>query len=105
MRTFAWLNHKSTAGILKPIPEAVDLVGNPPPGLITNTVVPLQQRVSANQWCAFFAEGPPARLRCKSLLYFMTRAKAAGVELLGSRTSAGTWSSICTIVSLFQVTC
>jgi hypothetical protein len=24
--------HKSTAGILKPIPEAVDLVGNPPPG-------------------------------------------------------------------------
>ena len=28
--------HKSTAGILKPIPEAVDLVGNPPPGLTTN---------------------------------------------------------------------
>jgi hypothetical protein len=25
--------HKSTAGILKPIPEAVDLVGNPPPRL------------------------------------------------------------------------
>jgi hypothetical protein len=25
--------HKSTAGILKPIPEAVDLVGNPPPPL------------------------------------------------------------------------
>ena len=33
--------HKSTAGILKPIPEAVDLVGNPPPGLTTNTVAPL----------------------------------------------------------------
>ena len=30
--------HKSTAGILKPIPEAVDLVGNPPPGLTTKTV-------------------------------------------------------------------
>jgi hypothetical protein len=41
--------HKSTAGILKPIPEAVDLVGNPPPGLTTKTVAPLQQRVSANR--------------------------------------------------------
>jgi len=30
--------HKSTAGILKSIPEAVDLVGNPPPGLTENTV-------------------------------------------------------------------
>ena len=39
--------HKSTAGILKPIPEAVDLVGNPPPGLTTKTVALLQQRVSA----------------------------------------------------------
>ncbi len=37
--------HKSTAGILKPIPEAVDLVGNPPPGLTTKTVALLQQRV------------------------------------------------------------
>jgi len=36
--------HKSTAGILTPIPEAVDLVGNPPPGLTTNTVAPLQQQ-------------------------------------------------------------
>ena len=42
--------HKSTAGILKPIPEAVDLVGNPPPGLTTKTVAPLQQRVSGNRW-------------------------------------------------------
>ncbi len=33
--------HRSTAGILKPIPEAVDPVGNPPPGLTTNTVAPL----------------------------------------------------------------
>ena len=33
--------HKSTAGILKPIPEAVDLVGNPPPRLTTKTVAPL----------------------------------------------------------------
>jgi hypothetical protein len=41
--------HKSTAGILKPIPEAVDLVGNPPPGLTTKTVAPLHQRVSANR--------------------------------------------------------
>ena len=41
--------HKSTAGILKPIPEAVDLVGNPPPGLTTKTVALLQQRVSANR--------------------------------------------------------
>ena len=39
--------HKSTAGILKPLPEAVDLVGNPPPGLTTNTVAPLH-RVTAN---------------------------------------------------------
>ena len=36
--------HKSTAGILKPIPEAVDLVGNPPPGLTTKTVALLQQQ-------------------------------------------------------------
>ena len=35
--------HKSTAGILKPIPEAVDLVGNPRPGLTTNTVAPLHR--------------------------------------------------------------
>jgi hypothetical protein len=41
--------HKSTAGILKPIPEAVDLVVNPPPGLTTNTVALLQQQVSANR--------------------------------------------------------
>ena len=41
--------HRSTAGILKPIPEAVDPVGNPPPGLTTNTVALLQQRVSANR--------------------------------------------------------
>jgi len=45
--------HKSTAGILTPIPEAVDLVGNPPPGLTTNTVAPLQQRVSANRRIIF----------------------------------------------------
>jgi len=44
--------HKSTAGILKPIPEAVDLVGNPPPGLTTKTVALLQQRGTANSWCA-----------------------------------------------------
>jgi hypothetical protein len=30
--------HKSTAGIPNAIPEAVDLVGNPPPGLTENTV-------------------------------------------------------------------
>lgn len=41
--------HKSTAGILKPIPEAVDVVGNPRPGLTTNTVAPLYQRVTANR--------------------------------------------------------
>ena len=41
--------HKSTAGILKPIPEAVDLVGNPPPGLTTKTVAPLYRRVTANR--------------------------------------------------------
>ena len=35
--------HKSTAGILKPIPEAVDLVGNPPPRLTTKTVAPLHR--------------------------------------------------------------
>ena len=58
--------HKSTAGILKPIPEAVDLVGNPPPGLTTHTVALLQQRVSANHLvqlrCAGVAVKPP-RLR------------------------------------------
>jgi hypothetical protein len=41
--------HKSTAGILKPIPEAVDLVGNPPPGLTTKTVALLYQRGTANR--------------------------------------------------------
>src|SRR5215472_1212423 len=41
--------HKSTAGILKTIPEAVDLVGNPPPGLTNNTVASLHQRVTANR--------------------------------------------------------
>jgi len=30
--------HKSTAGILKSIPEAVGLVGNPPQGLTNKTV-------------------------------------------------------------------
>ena len=30
--------HKSTAGILNSIPEAVDPVANPPPGLTENTV-------------------------------------------------------------------
>jgi hypothetical protein len=30
--------HKSTAGIFKVIPEAVDLVDNPPQGLTSNTV-------------------------------------------------------------------
>jgi hypothetical protein len=37
--------HKSTAGILKPVPEAVGLVGNPPPGLTNNTVaLPVRER-------------------------------------------------------------
>ena len=50
--------HKSTAGILKPIPEAVDLVGNPPPGLTNNTVALLQQRGTANRRSRFiFFEG------------------------------------------------
>jgi len=30
--------HKSTAGIVNLIPEAVDPVGNPPPGLTEDTV-------------------------------------------------------------------
>ena len=46
--------HKSTAGILKPIPEAVDLVGNPPPGLTTKTVALLQQRGTANRRLRWF---------------------------------------------------
>jgi hypothetical protein len=33
--------HKSTAGILQSIPEAVGLVGNPPPDLTKNTVAGL----------------------------------------------------------------
>ena len=36
--------HKSTAGILTTIPEAVDLVGNSPPGLTNNTVALLSSR-------------------------------------------------------------
>ena len=40
--------HKSTAGMLNAIPVAVDLVGTSPPHLTTNTVAPLQQRVTAN---------------------------------------------------------
>src|SRR5215813_10848263 len=48
-----WVVHKSTAGILKPIPEAMGLVGNPPPGLTTNTVALLQQRGSANRRSPF----------------------------------------------------
>jgi hypothetical protein len=40
--------HKFTVGILKPMPEGVDLVGNPPSGLTTNTVAPLQQRGTPN---------------------------------------------------------
>jgi hypothetical protein len=40
--------HKSTAGIFKPIPEAVDLVGNPPPHLTNNTVaLPLAGRLQS----------------------------------------------------------
>jgi len=56
--------HKSTAGILKPIPEAVDLVGNPPPRLTTKTVAPLQQRGSANRGLArFFMKVSQSRMR------------------------------------------
>jgi hypothetical protein len=44
----SWVVHKSTAGSLKPIPEAVDLVGNPRTGLTSNTVPLLQQRGTAN---------------------------------------------------------
>ena len=51
--------HKSTAGILKPIPEAVDLVGNPPPGLTTKTVALLQQRVTANRRSRFSSAQAP----------------------------------------------
>src|SRR5215469_7757776 len=52
--------HKSTAGILKPIPEAVDLVGNPPPGLTTHTVALLQQRVNANCRSLFMCDATSA---------------------------------------------
>ncbi len=34
--------HKSAAGFHKAIPEAVDLVDNPPPGLTSNTVARLR---------------------------------------------------------------
>jgi len=44
-----WVVHKSTAGILKSIPEAVDPVGNPPPALTTNTVAPLQRRLHGRE--------------------------------------------------------
>ena len=37
--------HKSTVGILKPIPEAVDPVGNLSPGLTTKTVASLRHPV------------------------------------------------------------
>ena len=37
--------HKSAAGIHKAIPEAVDLVDNPPPGLTSNTVARLPLRL------------------------------------------------------------
>jgi len=56
--------HKSTAGILKPIPEAVDLVGNPPPGFTTKTVALLLQRGTAlvhQVWAADITYIPMAR--------------------------------------------
>ena len=57
---------KSTAGILKPIPEAVDPVGNPPPGLTSNTVASLRQRGTANRRSAFM---PGARTPANHSLY------------------------------------
>jgi hypothetical protein len=53
--------HKSTAGILKPIPEAVDPGGNPPPGLTTKTVALLHQRVSAKRWFVILWNQPTDR--------------------------------------------
>ena len=45
--------HKSTAGIFKPLPEAVDLVGNPPPDLTFNTVaLPLAGEITEGEQAA-----------------------------------------------------
>ena len=56
--------HKSTAGMLHSIPEAVGLVGNPPPDLTQNTVAGLGGRsydilqIDQNFACAAIAESP-----------------------------------------------
>jgi hypothetical protein len=57
--------HKSTAGILKSIPEAVDPVGNPPPGLTTKTVASLQQRGTTNHTLTWFLGGRLIRSKTK----------------------------------------
>jgi hypothetical protein len=80
-----WVVHKSTAGILKSIPEAVDPVGNPPPALTTNTVAPLQQRVSANRRsrCRFSRRTlTDSRSRSASYLILVGLTSMTAVEFL-----------------------
>src|SRR5580704_995960 len=70
--------HKSTAGILKPIPEAVDLVGNPPLRLTTKTVALLHQRVGANRRESNPAEFQRTHPRCEHLVQRAAAATRAG---------------------------
>jgi hypothetical protein len=45
------VTHKSTGGILKPIPEPVDPVGNAPNHLTTNTVALFLNRSKLSNLC------------------------------------------------------
>jgi hypothetical protein len=54
----SWVVHKSTAGSLKPIPEAVDLVGNPPTGLTSTQSLCSSNEALRTTWCSFAQRAP-----------------------------------------------
>ncbi len=56
--------HKSAAGILNSIPEAVDLVGNSPPALTNNTVAHPARPEILRSICVSMAFLRPVRPEC-----------------------------------------
>ena len=82
--------HKSTAGILKPIPEALDLVGNPPPGLTTNTVASLSTSAAA-------AAGMP-----RSAYAGVSGALIAGLVSAGAPITCEMLDTLCSLIGAGQ---
>jgi hypothetical protein len=71
--------HKPTAGMLHSIPEAVGLVGNPPPDLTQNTVAGLAAQVVNKNICVDEQGGSAWHMDCAGPLFALRRNNSIGL--------------------------